>query len=108
DPAIPRLRPSGNAPPPTVTHGGQQQRDDGERDERVVAGERDAEEAELHDVAGDHPGRVDVAQVVEADAGPGAGTGGGTGPEAPFDAGVINAQVGAPGEDGGDNQGGDG
>ena len=62
----------------------------------VVAGQRDAEEAELHHVAGDDLGGVDVREILEAHRHADAGAGGRAGPEAPFDAGMVGRPYRCP------------
>ncbi len=77
--------------------GAREHQNDRGRDQCVVAGEGNAEEAELHFVAGDDAlRRCRCAEVVEAEATAGAGAGGLAGPEAPFDAGVVARHVGRP------------
>src|SRR5690606_25450632 len=80
-------------PAPLVGEGDEDQHHDAQGDPRGVAGERNAEEAELHDVAGDAACCVDVVELVETDVRTGSGAGGRPGPEAPFDARMVDAHI---------------
>src|SRR5438445_271405 len=82
--------PRGTQDAPSRDRGHQQ------RDQEIVAGQRQAEEAPLHFVAADYPHGVETLQQIAgaAEISNGAGAIGRPLPKTPFDAGVIGPQPG--------------